>query len=160
LAVGRQTPYKKIDLAVAACTALKLPLTVVGDGPDHDKLIVMAGPTVTLTGQLPDEDVSQQFATAEAFIFPNLDDFGITPVEAMAAGTPVIAYKAGGALDYVIPGKTGEFFEEQTVQSLVKTLKTFKPGKYSPSDIKKHARKFSNENFQKKLSSYITSVLK
>lgn len=156
---GRHTPYKKIDLAVAACTKLNLPLTVIGDGPDHQKLRQMAGPTITFTGQLSDEEVAQQFAKAEAFIFPGLDDFGITPVEAMAAGTPVIAYQAGGALDYVVPGKTGEFFAEQTVDSLASVLQTFKAHNYSSHDIKKHARKFSRQQFQKNLSDYITSVL-
>ena len=159
LVVGRQTPYKKIDLVVAACTKLKLPLTVVGDGPDNEKLRAMAGPTITITGQLPDNEVTEHFASAEAFIFPNLDDFGITPVEAMAAGTPVIAFRAGGALDYVVPGKTGEFFEEQTVESLVSVLKTFKPANYSSHDIKKHAKNFSNEKFKNNLSSFVSSVL-
>lgn len=157
---GRQTPYKRIDLAVAACTELGLPLTVIGDGPEHEKLKAMAGPTITFTGLATEEEVALQFASAEAFIFPtNVEDFGVTPVEAMAAGTPVIAYKAGGPLDFVVPGKTGEFFTEQTVESLVNTLKVFKPNKYSPRDIKKHASAFSNENFQKNLSQYIKSVI-
>lgn len=156
---GRHTPYKKLDLAVQACTNLNLLLTVIGDGPDHQKLVDMAGPTVTFAGKVADHDMPSYFAAAEAFIFPNLDDFGITPVEAMAAGTPVIAYKAGGALDYVVPGKTGEFFTKQTAESLQKTLADFKPAKYSSGDIKKHSQSFSRANFQKRLSNYIRTVL-
>jgi len=156
---GRQTPYKKIDLAVAACTSLKLPLTVIGDGPENAKLKQIAGPTITFTGQLTDAQVANRFASAEAFIFPGLDDFGITPVEAMAAGTPVIAFRAGGALDYVISGKTGEFFDRQTVASLTDALISFNSGKYSSDDIKKHANKYSSHNFHKSLSKYIESVI-
>ena len=159
VAAGRLTPYKRIDLAVDACTELNLPLTVIGDGPDYEKLRKMAGPTITFTGQLSDEELALQFASASALIFPGLDDFGITPVEAMAAGTPVIAYKAGGALDYVIPGKTGEFFDEQTVDSLAQALQALKSSNYSSGDIKKHANDFSRDNFQKNLSSYIQSVI-
>lgn len=156
---GRHTPYKKIDLAVAACTELGLPLTVIGEGPDTEHLRRVAGPTIAFTGQLTDEEIALQFASAEAFIFPGLDDFGITPVEAMAAGTPVIAYRGGGALDYVAPGKTGEFFHEQTVESLTHALKRFKLKNYSSGDIKKHAAKFSRANFHKNLSQYIKNVL-
>lgn len=156
---GRQTPYKRIDLAVAACTKLKLPLTVIGDGPQNARLKSIAGSTITFAGQLTDEQVADAFACAEALIFPGLDDFGITPVEAMSAGTPVIAYHAGGALDYVIPGKTGEFFSHQTIASLANALKGFNSSNYSSDDIKKHANKYSSRNFHNKLSKYIESVI-
>lgn len=160
LVVGRQTPYKKIDLAVAACTELDLPLTVIGNGPDHKKLIEMAGPTITFIKTPPDETVTAYMQQAQALIFPGLDDFGITPVEAMSAGTPVIAYKAGGALDYVIPGKNGEFFSPHDAESLETVLQVFESDKYSSSDIKKSVSKFSIESFHKNLQSYIYSVLK
>ncbi|MCA9332158.1 glycosyltransferase [Candidatus Saccharibacteria bacterium] len=152
---GRQTPYKRIDLAVTACTKLGLPLTVIGSGPSQDKLRQLAGPTIKFTGQLSDPAKAIEFANAEAFIFPGLDDFGITPVEAMAAGTPVIAYRAGGALDYVIPGKTGEFFDQQTTDALSEVLTNFDSQKYSSAVIKKQAQRFSRQAFQKKLSDYI-----
>jgi len=155
---GRLTPYKRIDLAVAACTELGLPLTVIGDGPEHEKLKQIAGPTINFTGQLTDEEIALKFASAEAFIFPGLDDFGITPVEAMAAGTPVVAYRAGGALDYVIPGKTGEFFEHQTVNDLSSALRAFDSKKYSATVIQKHADSFSRQSFQKKLQQYTESL--
>jgi len=155
---GRQTPYKRIDLAVAACTTLGLPLTVIGEGPDNEKLKKIAGPTINFSGHLTDEVIALEFASAQGFIFPGLDDFGITPVEAMAAGTPVIAYKAGGALDYIMPGKTGEFFDEQSVESLIEALNNFKTEKYKSDTLKKHAEKFSRQAFEKKLSGYLKGI--
>jgi glycosyltransferase involved in cell wall biosynthesis len=159
LAAGRQTPYKRIDLAVAACTKLSLPLTVIGDGPDHKRLIKMAGPTVSFLKGLSDQQVVKHFQSAQAFIFPGIDDFGIVAVEALAAGTPVIAYKAGGALDYVAPGKTGEFFEPQTKDSLVAALKAFDPSKYDPAQLQKSAAVFSPAEFKNKFSSYIRKAV-
>lgn len=157
---SRQAPYKRVDLAVAACTQLDLPLTVIGQGPEFEKLKSMAGPTITFTGFVDsDEEVSRLVANAEAFIFPGVDDFGIAPVEALAAGTPVIAYQAGGALDYIVPGKTGEFFAEQTVESLVEALKKFDASKYKADDIKTFAAQFSTETFRQKLAGYIEKTL-
>lgn len=156
---GRQTPYKRIDLAVVACTQLGLPLTVVGDGPEHSKLTRLAGNTINFVTDASDRDVANYLVSAEGFILPNLDDFGIAAVEALAAGTPVIAYKAGGALDYVVPGATGEFFDEQSVESLAACLTSFKPSNYSAHDIKTAARKFNNDVFRKTLQKEIDSVL-
>jgi glycosyltransferase involved in cell wall biosynthesis len=153
--VGRQTPYKKIDLAVAACTKLNLPLNVVGNGPDNAKLKHMAGPTITFDTNASDQDVANYLANAEACIFPGLDDFGITPVEAMAAGTPVIAYQAGGALDYVVEGKTGLFFANQTVNSLADVLQSFDPSKFNPKTIQQHAQTFSTTAFRQRMQEFI-----
>jgi len=156
---GRQTPYKRFDIAVEACTRLELPLSVVGDGPDHKRLRSLAGPTVTFLGRVSDEVLEEEFASAEALIFPGLDDFGITPVEAMASGTPVIAYKAGGALDYVLPGKSGEFFERPTVDSLAKTLELFQPERYSHPSIAVFADRFSAETFRRKMTSFVKKTM-
>lgn len=152
---GRQTPYKRFDLAIQACNLLHLPLTVIGDGPDHKRLRAMAGPTVTFLGRVSDEVVEEEFAQAVGLIFPGLDDFGITPVEAMAAGTPVIAFKAGGALDYVKPGITGEFFDRQSPKSLARVLQQFRPIKYNPVVIRRQAEQFSSSIFKKAMSEYI-----
>lgn len=152
---GRQTPYKRIDLAVSACTELELPLIVIGNGPDHDKLVKMAGPTVAFVTNATDEQVAEYFASAEAFIFPGLDDFGITPVEAMAAGTPVIAYKAGGALDYVIEGKTGLFFDEKSVESLASVLLKFNSDAFHVLDVKQHAEQFSQNTFRNNFETFL-----
>lgn len=157
---GRQTAYKCIDLAVAACTKLNVPLTVLGTGPEHEKLVSIAGPSIKFVTNASDQQVAEYFTSAEAFIFPGLDDFGIVAVEAMAAGTPVIAYPAGGALDYVVPGKTGEFFEEQTAESLAEALRAFDSKKYNAGDIKKAAQNFSLDNFRKSFHKFVSSVAK
>lgn len=151
---GRQTPYKRIDLAVAACTKLGLTLTVIGNGPDHAKLLKMAGPPVTFLTNAPDDEMRRRFQSAEAFIFPGKDDFGIVPVEAMATGTPVIAYKAGGALDYVIQGKTGLFFDNQTVESLTEALNKFRPDDFNRLQIRNNAERFSTTNFRAEFEAF------
>lgn len=156
---GRQVPMKHTDIIVQACTQLSIPLTVIGKGPELNKLKEMAGPTITFAGYVSDEDMPKYFASAEAFLFASYEDFGITPIEAMATGTPVIAYRAGGALDYVVEGRTGSFFEEQTVDSLIGAIREFSPSKYSPDDIKTYAEEFSNDNFRKSLSEVVETVL-
>ncbi len=157
---GRQTPYKRFDLAVVACTKLGLPLTVIGSGPDHARLRRLAGKNVTFLGKVSDEVLAQEFAAAGALLFPGLEDFGITPVEAMAAGTPVLAYGAGGALDYVRPGVTGAFFDKQTVTSLAIALKKFDSSAYSSAAIRAYAQKFSKEKFQSQVKTYLAEHLR
>ncbi len=156
---GRQTPYKRFDLAVKACTRLDFPLSVVGDGPDNKRLRKMAGPSITFLGKVSDKVLEEEFASAQALIFPGLDDFGITPVEAMASGTPVIAYQAGGALDYIVPGRTGMFFGRQTPDSLEEVLKKFDASKYSAPAIAVHAQKFSAETFREEITKFLRSCL-
>lgn len=156
---GRQVLYKRMDLAVAACTQLNLPLAVIGNGPEHDKLVKMAGPTVKFVTNATDEDVAHYFSQAEAFIFPGLDDFGIAAVEAMAAGTPIIAYKAGGALDYVIPGKTGEFFTKQSVESLANCLKNFQASKFNQEEIVAKAKSFNSDKFQQNIQEFLAKIM-
>ena len=146
---------KRIDIAIEACNQLKLPLTIIGSGPITDELKKLAGPTVTFTGRVSDEELTKLAVSAEAFVFPSFEDFGIAPVEALAAGTPVIAYRAGGALDFVIPGKTGEFFTDQTVESLVTALHTFKPLHYDHAKISRFAEKFSAKNFHADFTTFI-----
>jgi glycosyltransferase involved in cell wall biosynthesis len=152
---GRQTPYKRIDLAVQACTNLKLPLVVIGNGPEHQKLTELAGKNVKFVTDASDSDVADYLRKAKAFIFPGLDDFGISPVEALASGTPVIAYKAGGALDYVKPGITGEFFDKQTTESLETALAEFNPSLYSREKIIQESARFSISKFKDRLMSKI-----
>lgn len=157
---GRQTPYKRFDLAIVACTKLGLPLTVIGTGPDHARLRKLAGRTITFLGRATDEVVEQEFASAEALIFPGLDDFGITPVEALASGTPVIAYKAGGALDYIKPRVTGEFFDKHNASALARALREFDGHRYSSAAIRAYAQRFSKEAFQKTMRDFIVNEYK
>jgi len=158
---GRQTPYKRVDLAVDACSRLNLPLTVIGNGPEHNNLTAKAGQSIRFLTNVSDAQLAHHFHLAQAFIFPNLDDFGITAVEAQSAGAPVIAYKAGGALDYITPGKTGAFFDEQTVDSLAQALKSFKSSKYDSAAIQQSAEQYSVKNFgtnlQKVIQDYLAS---
>lgn len=158
VAHGRQTGYKRIDILVQACNELKLPLTISGKGPEHANLKRLAGPTIKFDF-ISDEELPDFLAGGEAYLFAAFEDFGVAPVEALAAGTPVIAYRAGGALDYVVPDKTGEFFDEQTVESLKQVLQTFNGKKYSSGDIKKRADEFSAKNFQKNILNVINSTL-
>ena len=159
LIAGRQTPYKKFDLAIQACNKLKLPLTVVGTGTEHEKLKQMAGDTITFIKDVSDAEMAEIFHTHEAFIFPAEEDFGIVPIEAMAAGMPVIAYEKGGVVDWMVSGKTGETFPTQTVESLVKVMKKFKPADYKLKDLQDNAQRFSNERFHLELKEYVDSVM-
>ncbi len=160
IAWARHVPDKKLDLAVQACNNLGLNLVIVGQGPETSRLKSLAGPATTFDSNITDAQLDQYIAESDALIFPSLEDFGIVPVEAMASGLPVIAYKAGGALDYVVEGKTGMFFDKQTVNSLEQVLKKFDPKKYDPKTIKKHAAKFSNEQFSRNFVSFVSSLPK
>lgn len=119
----------------------------------------MAGPTITFRTDATDEEVPRLIASATGFVFASYEDFGITPIEALATGTPVIAYHAGGARDYVIPEKTGQFFAEQTVESLVEALQSFDPTIYDPTELIDQAKRFSKTTFREKLSHYIEEKL-
>lgn len=158
ITAGRQVPQKRHDVAIRACSELNLPLTVIGTGPEHRRLQANAGPTITFTGFVPDKELPRYFANAEAFLFTNLDDFGIVPVEAMAAGTPVIAYRGGGALDYVVEGKTGVFFDEQNPASIEKALKKFSTISFDHAAIKKAAQAFSVAAFKTHFQQFITKL--
>ncbi len=156
ITVGRLVPQKKLQIIIAACNELQLPLTVIGKGPEYGNLQSIAGPTITFKTNVTDEQLPLQLAKAKAFIFAAEEDFGIAPVEAMASGTPVIAYKAGGALDYVVEGKTGTFFDKQTVKSLSECLKKFNVRKYSNTAITAHAQKFSSKSFATAISRIVS----
>ena len=156
---GRQTPYKRIDLAIEACNDLKVPLVVIGDGPEHKRLEKLAGRGVTFLSNVGDHEIAAHFQSALGFIMPNMDDFGIVAVEALAAGTPVIAYQKGGALDYIVPGKTGLFFDKQTVKSLTAALETALTKPFNYEAIAEHAEQFSAAAFTKNIQAFITECL-
>ena len=156
VALGRQTPYKKIDLAVLAATKLNIPLTVLGDGPDHQKLVEIAGSSVKFITDATDKDIVKCLSKAKGFIFPGIDDFGIVAVEALAAGTPVLAYRDGGATDYVVDGINGQFFNHQTADSICKALDSFDNNKFDSEKIKQFALNFSEANFKRNITEFIT----
>jgi len=152
LSVGRLVPYKRVDLAVRACTQLGLSLKVGGTGRDMARLKAMAGPTVEFLGWVPDEALGELMAGCKAFLFPGAEDFGIAPVQAMACGRPVIAYAAGGALDTVIEGVTGSLFHEQTVEALSRVLAGFDAGQFDAQAIRRHAEQYDAAVFRTKIA--------
>ncbi|MEI6040406.1 MAG: glycosyltransferase [Candidatus Berkelbacteria bacterium] len=158
LITSRIEPYKKVDLVVEAFNQLGLKLKVVGSGTKKDEIQKMAKANIEFTGRISDEELVDAYQNCIAYLFPQEEDFGIVPVEAMSAGRPVIAYKKGGALETVIEGKTGEYFYPQTVEALVKTIQNFDVNKYNPQEIRNHALKFSKEVFKTKLLEYINSI--
>jgi len=157
--LGRQVPYKRVDLAVRACNELGLPLKVYGNGSEHERLVEMAGPTVDFFGDrnsnASDKVVTKALEAAEGFIFPAEEDFGIVPVEAMAAGAPVIAYGKGGILDSVTDGETGVLFNEQTVDSLKKALRQFKAKKFLITVLRNRAKRFDESLFVMKIQNIV-----
>jgi glycosyltransferase involved in cell wall biosynthesis len=157
IALGRQVPYKRYDIAVEACNQLKLPLTLYGTGPDHKRLVQMAGPTIRFVEGANDKQVAKALTKAQGYIFAQEEDFGIVQVEAIAAGCPVIAYKKGGALDVVVAGKTGIFFAEQTAKSLVAALKKFDTLDFDPKKLQAHAEEFSEERFVEEVKAFVTA---
>ncbi|MFZ1301801.1 MAG: glycosyltransferase [Candidatus Microsaccharimonas sp.] len=148
---GRHVPYKRFDLAIEACNKLKVPLTIIGSGPDTERLKKLAGPTVTFTGRISDEALVQTAQSAKAFLFPNEEDFGISAAEALAAGTPVIAYAKGGALDIVQDGETGVLFEDQTVDSLIAAIKKADKIEFLPATLHRKAKRFDKGLFATKI---------
>ncbi|GAC1391726.1 MAG: glycosyltransferase family 4 protein [Candidatus Saccharimonadales bacterium] len=157
LIIGRQTPYKKIDLAVSACTNLNLPLTVIGNGPEHGSLLRIAGPSVRFITNASDELVATELLKAWAFIFPGIDDFGIVAVEALASGAPVIAYAKGGALDY-INKETGLLFRSQTIESLEQILTAFNKDDFDSVKIRRNAQKYSDDKFVSSMKQLISNI--
>ncbi len=156
--ISRMVPYKRMDLIVEAFGQMPdKKLIVVGDGPEMNKIKRKAGPNVELMGYQSFEVVRDLMATARAFVFAAEEDFGIVAVEAQACGTPVIAFGRGGALETVIPGKTGLLFESQTVASLVEAVEAFetKVHNYEPEVIRSHAECFSRERFRRNLSNIV-----
>jgi glycosyltransferase involved in cell wall biosynthesis len=148
---GRHVPYKRFDLAIAACNKLQLPLTIVGSGPDTERLRSLAGPTIHFPGRVSDEELVRLAQHAKAFLFPNEEDFGISAAEALAAGTPVIGYAKGGVLDIIQDGETGVLFPEQTVESLFSYYIFFKKLLFLPYKIHLKKKFFAPGIFDKNI---------
>jgi glycosyltransferase involved in cell wall biosynthesis len=160
LIVSRLIPYKRIDLAVAAMAQLPgEKLLIVGDGRDRAALQAQAGPNVTFLGRQSREEIRELLRGCKAFIFPGLEDFGIAPVEALATGRPVLAFAAGGALDTVAPGQTGELFAQQTPADLVDALRRLQAQPAEPAACRRQAELFSQAAFRCKLQDFVGDVL-
>lgn len=161
LCLGELVAYKRVDLAVAACTRTARSLVVAGDGAERKRLEGMAGPTIRFVGRVDEEALPALYAGCKAFLLPGEEDFGITPVEAMAAGRPVLAYKKGGVLDSVADGQTGAFFERQSVESLIEALDAFekRTEQWNPEVLRAHAHAFSKERFQESIQRFVNEKL-
>jgi glycosyltransferase involved in cell wall biosynthesis len=160
LVASRLIPYKRVDLAIEACNQLRLPLKIIGDGRSRAALERIAGPTIEFLGKVDDATLRQAYARCRAFIFPGEEDFGLTPIEAQAAGRPVIAFGRGGTRETVVDGETGEFFDEQTPEALAAVLKHFDHRAYDPVRIRTWARsKFDLDVFRSEFTDFLDRVL-
>lgn len=159
---GRLVGYKRIDLAVQAFSQLKLPLWVAGDGEEYKNLKRIADSCVKFLGKVKDSELRSLYQQCRAFVFPGEEDFGIMPVEAQACGRPVIAFGRGGALETVVEGQTGIFFQEQSVDSLVEAIKRFitVEADFSPKVIAANAKRFGKERFEMEIKDFVTTKYK
>lgn len=160
LIVGRQVAYKRLDVAVGAFNRLGLPLKVAGGGEEIEKQRQLAKKNIEFLGRVPEEELAQLYRGAKALIFPQEEDFGIVPLEAMASGRPVIAYGAGGALETVVDGTTGVFFAAQTGESLADAVRKFQQIKFDAQVIRRHAEKFDVGVFKKQLKDFVQAEYK
>jgi len=158
LIVSRLRPYKKVDIAVKAFNNLKLPLKIIGGGTELKRLKKIAHSNIEFLGEVSDKDRNYYLSRCKAFIYPQIEDFGISALEAMASGRPVIAYKKGGALETVVEGKTGVFFEEQTWESLAHKILRFDDRQFDSNVIRDHAKLFDENIFREKFFNFIATI--
>jgi len=159
LVVSRLVPHKRIDLAVDACNRLGRPLKIVGDGRSLSDLRRRAGPTTEFLGPLDDDDVIDLLRRCNALILPAAEDFGMTAVEAQAAGRPVIAYGNGGALESIVEGKTGVFFDDQTPDSLVEAIQRFEHREWHPNRAIANAARFGKDRFMQQIAQEVEAAV-
>ncbi|MDX6751196.1 glycosyltransferase [Geminicoccaceae bacterium 1502E] len=157
LMLMRLVGWKRPDIVVEACTRLGARLVVAGDGRELATLRRLAGPTVEFVGRVDDVQMRRLYARCAAFILPSEEDFGITPLEAMASGKPVIAFAGGGALETVVPGVTGMFFGQQTAESLAGALEGFEPERFDAMRIRRHAEQFDATLFRHRLRELVAA---
>lgn len=155
LAGGRLVAYKRFDLVIEVFNRLGLPLIIFGKGPYENQLRKIAKKNVKFVGHINDQEKSKLLSECLAFVHPQLEDFGLLPLETMACGRPVIAFAKGGALETVIEDKTGVFFGEQTWESLLDTVVKFKPEQYNPWEVRKCAEQFDISLFKRRMKNYV-----
>ena len=162
ITTSRQVNWKRLDLCVMACIKTGDNLTLIGDGPEHQKLVRLAdgADNIHFLPTMSQQELGRFLSASDAFLFPSLEPFGLAPIEAMSTGIPVIAYKAGGALDYIEPGKNGLFFGQQTAVSMVKAMEEFKKTKWQKDVIKKSASHYDQSVFKKKMQEIINAKVR
>jgi glycosyltransferase involved in cell wall biosynthesis len=158
LVLSRLVSYKRLDLAIKACTLLKRKLLVIGEGTHLPALMADAGPTVSFLGRLSDADVEYHVSRCRALIFPGEEDFGMAPLEVAAAGRPCIAYRAGGAIETIIDGVTGIFFDNQETEDVVAAIERFEQQEWPQHILRRHAEGFSTEVFQERFRSFLLRI--
>jgi glycosyltransferase involved in cell wall biosynthesis len=158
LVLARLISYKRIDLAIEACTSLGRRLLVIGEGPDRARLMAKAGPTVEFLDRLSDAEVEHYAARCRALLFPGEEDFGMAPLELAAAGRPTIAYRAGGAAETIVEGITGLFFDRQESSDLVEAIQRFERQEWSANLLRSHARGFGIDIFQSRFRQFLSQV--
>lgn len=154
LVISRLVPYKRIDIAVEAAKRAQFPIVVIGTGPQESMLRKLAGADAIFLGEAPDAEVEAYLQHADVFLFPGEEDFGITPVESMAAGTPVIAYAKGGVLETLTP-EFGMFVSNQSSEGFADALSIFNSDRYSVDELQKHAQAFSKKIFIQKFKDVV-----
>ncbi|MFA4936766.1 MAG: glycosyltransferase [Patescibacteria group bacterium] len=159
LLISRLRPYKRVDLAIKAFNKLGIPLKIIGIGEQYHELKKIAKSNIEFLGQVSDVEKAYYLAHCRALIFPQEEDFGITAVEAMASGRPVIAYGAGGSREIIKEGISGKFFSEQTWEALADAVIRFDYKMYDPVIIRKQAEQYDSHNFQRQIREFIDKVL-
>jgi glycosyltransferase involved in cell wall biosynthesis len=160
LYVGQLVRYKRVDLAIEACMRLGRKLTIIGTGEDEGRLRELAGDQVTFLGRADFATLKKLYAESRALLFPGEEDFGIVPLEASASGTPVIAYRKGGATETIVEGTTGTFFDAQTVESLCDAIQHFEhhESAFDPAEMRRHAEGFATARFKAEFKALIDSL--
>lgn len=157
LAGCRLVPYKRVDIVIKAFKELGKPLKIFGDGLDLERLreIADGAENIEFLGRVSEKEKFELYSKCQAFINPQLEDFGITPLEAMASGRPVIAFGKGGSLESIVEGKTGIFFPSEKPEAIIEAVKRFESMEFDPEEIRKHAEKFSEEKFIEQIDNFI-----
>lgn len=155
LLVGRMMKYKRMDLAIRAFNKMKLPLKIVGRGMEYSNLKKIAGPTIEFLGRVSDEELSRLYSEAQAFLFPQEEDFGIVAIEALASGRPIIAYRGGDIVEHVEDGKMGVFFDEQNVECLVNAVRRFQEIDFDGEYIRNSTLGFGKDRFKKEIQEFV-----
>jgi glycosyltransferase involved in cell wall biosynthesis len=160
LLVGRLIPYKRADIVVEAFNRLGLPLKIAGTGSELESLREKAATNIEFLGRVSDGELGELYSRCLALIFPQEEDFGIVPLEAMAAGRPVIAYRGGGALETVVEGETGIFFDRQDAMSIIEAVRDFDPARYKPERVREQSFLFDVEVFKSKVQQFVAKEWK